>query len=104
MNYKEFYEASQNLKEFIKQTSKLENFFKKMHPLPYLIEWLDQNIDDYIKVVEIALGDKGHHFDWFVWELEFGKDTIPIDYNGIEYIITNEKEFYDFIKIRYPEK
>ena len=60
-----------------------------------MCEFGNKFIDDYIRVVEISLGDKSNWFSWFIFENDFGKNKMKVKVNNIEYIIQNEKQFYN---------
>jgi len=59
------------------------------------VEFGNSFIDDYIRVVEIALDDKYEWFSWFVFDNDFGRNEMVVTVEGKEYKISNEKEFYD---------
>jgi hypothetical protein len=96
MKYKDFYNASDNLKAFIKEQDKLDAVIKVISPTSTgVVEFGNKFIDDYIKVVEIALGDEYNWFSWFVFENDFGKNNMEVQVNGEEYKISDEKQFFD---------
>lgn len=96
MEYKDFYYASHNLKEFIKEQYKLDAVLKVVSPSSTgVCEFGNKFIDDYIKVVEIALGDECNWFSWFVFENDFGKKKMKVKVDGKEYKICDEKQFFD---------
>jgi hypothetical protein len=101
MEFKDFLCASNNLQEFIKEQEKLDAVLKVISPTSTgVCEFGNKFIDDYIKVVEIALGDEFEWFSWFVFENNFGKNKLQVKVNNIEYNITDEKQFFDvFIKM-----
>lgn len=97
MEYKDFYYASCNLKEFIKEQDKLHAVLNVISPSsPGVCEFGDKFIDDYIKVVEIALGDENNWFSWFVFENDFGKKKLKVKVDNKWYKICDEKQFFDF--------
>ena len=96
MEYKDFYYASHNLKEFIKEQDKLDAVLKVISPSSTgVCEFGNKFIDDYIKVVEIALGDEFNWFSWFVFENDFGKKKMKVKVDNKEYKICDEKQFFD---------
>ena len=96
MEYKDFYYASHNLKEFMKEQDKLDAVLKVISPTSTdVCEFGNKFIDDYIQVVENALGDKFNGFSWFVFENDFGKKKMKVKVNSKEYKICNEKQFFD---------
>ncbi|MDI1317743.1 hypothetical protein [Flavobacterium sp.] len=96
MEYKDFYSACQNLKEFLKEQDKLNNVVKLLYPSStFFFEFGNKFIDDYITVVELALGDKLTLFSWFVFENEFGKNELVLKVNNFGYKICNEEQFFD---------
>lgn len=94
MTKKEFLCASRNLKEFIKEQNKIGAAIKLISP-SFFCEFGDKFIEDYIKVVEIALGDECNAFSWFVFENDFGKKKMEVKIDGKEYKICNENQFFD---------
>jgi hypothetical protein len=100
MEYEDFYLASSNLKCFLKEKDKLTLFIKLLSSdSSGYFDFGDKFIDDYISLLQLALGDKSDWFSWFVFENEFGKNELEVLVNGINYKICNEKQFYDiFIK------
>lgn len=98
MEYKDFYEAIQSLKDFFKEQDKLDAVLKVISPTSTgVCEFGNEFIDDYIKIVEIALGDTNQWVSWFVFENEFGKNKLEVKVNDIGYEISNEREFFDII-------
>ena len=96
MEYKDFLKSSNNLKEFIKEQDKLDAVLKVIsHSSTGICEFGNKFIDDYISVVEIALGDECNWFSWFVFENKFGKNKLVVKINNKDYKICNEKKFYD---------
>jgi hypothetical protein len=98
MEYKDFYEAIQSLKDFFKEQDKLDAVLKVISPSSTgVCEFGNVFIDDYIKIVEIALGDTNQWVSWFVFENKFGKNKLEVKVNDIGYEISNEREFFDII-------
>ena len=96
MTFEEFNKASKNLKEFIAEQDKLDTVLKVISPTSTgVCEFGNKFIDDYINVVEIAIGDKSNWFSWFVFENDFGKREFIVKISNIEYPIRNEKDLFD---------
>lgn len=96
MEYKDFLKASNALKEFMNEQDKLDDVIKVISPSSTgVVEFGNSFIDDYIRVVEIALDDKSEWFSWFVFENNFGESKMIVTVDGKEYKISNEQEFYD---------
>lgn len=96
MEYKDFILASVNLKQFIKEQDKLDAVLNVISPSSTgVVEFGNQFIDAYIRVVELALGDENCWYSWFVFENDFGKKQFTVTVNDISYKICNEKQFYD---------
>lgn len=96
MEYKDFYYASHNLKDFIKEQSKLDAVLKVISPTSTSVcEFGGKFIEDYIKVVELALDDEAKWFSWFVFDNDFGKKKLRVTINGKECKICDEKQFFD---------
>ena len=96
MEYKDFLKASNALKEFMNEQDKLDNVIKVISPSSTgVVEFGNQFMEDYIRVVEIALDDKYEWFSWFVFENNFGENKLIVAVEGKEYRICDEQEFYD---------
>lgn len=98
------------LNEFEISISKLKKFFAEKEKLDNITKILTSNnlsstefgsrfIDDYISVIEIALGDKNNSVAWFVFDNDFGKKKLTITVQGIPHKITNEKKLYKILKL-----
>jgi hypothetical protein len=96
MEYNDFYEAIQSLKDFIEEQDKLDAVLKVISPTSTgVCEFGNKFIDDYIRILEIALGDTNQWVSWFVFENDFGNKKFEVRVNDIEYEISNEREFFD---------
>ena len=96
MKYEQFLEASNKLKKFIKEQEKLNDVLKVISPTSTgVVEFGSEFIDDYIQVVEIALGDDYNWFSWFVFENDFGAKKLKVIVEGKEYIILGEQQFFN---------
>jgi hypothetical protein len=96
MEYKDFLKASNALKKFMNEQDELNNVIKVISPSSTgVVEFGNQFIDDYIRVVELALDDKYEWFSWFVFENNFGENKLIVAVEGKEYRICDEQEFYD---------
>lgn len=91
----------------MKELEKLEVIVDILSPTSTgVVEFGSEFINDYINVVETALGDNYGEFAWFVFENEFGRNkrsvTITQDDRNKDvqktYKITNEQQFYDLIQ------
>ena len=100
MTYEEFQRSMDNLKDFIKELEKLNDVLKVLTPSGTCVcEIGHKFIDDYISIVETALGDKGNSVSWFVFDNEFGSERLSIGIEGSgNYIISDEKEFYEVLQ------
>lgn len=95
MTFQQFKLASDNLKKFMAEQDKLDAVLKVINPTSTgVCEFGNKFIDDYISVVEIALGDDEGWFSWFVFENEFGKKKMKVSKKNIPYIIKNESDLY----------
>ena len=96
MEYEDFLKASNALKKFMNEQDELDNVIKVISPSSTgVVEFGNSFIDDYIRVVEIALEDKYEWFSWFVFDNDFGENEMVVTVEGKEYKISNEQEFYD---------
>lgn len=96
MEYKQFLEASNKLKKFIKEQEKLNDVLKVISPTSTgVVEFGNEFIDDFIQVVEIALGDDYNWFSWFVFENDFGNKKLKVKVDEKEYVILGEQQFFN---------
>jgi hypothetical protein len=98
MEYKDFYNACQNLKDYFKEQEKLNTVLNSLHPSSTVFsEFGNKFIFDYVKVVELAVGDELNYFSWFVFENEFGKNELVLNVNDFNFKICNEEQFFEYI-------
>jgi hypothetical protein len=96
MEYEDFLKASDALKKFMNEQDELNNVIKVISPSSTgVVEFGNLFIDNYIRVVELVLGDKYEWFSWFVFDNDFGRKGMVVTVDGKEYKISNEQEFYD---------
>ena len=96
MTYKQFKMSCDKLKKFMKEQEKLDAVIKVISPTSTgVVEFGNEFIDDYSRVVEIGLNDQCNWFAWFVFDNDFGKKKMEIRIDGKKYIIENEQIFYD---------
>lgn len=96
MDYEDFYSASNNLKVFFNELDKLNLLTQVLSTnASSYTDFADKFIDDYINLLQLALGDKSDWYNWFVFENEFGKNELEVLVKGIKYKICNEKQFFD---------
>lgn len=100
LTYEEFLEAMNNLRDFLEERDKLDNVLKILSPTSTgVIEFGSKFIDDYIAVLEKALGDTDNWVSWFVFDNEFGKNCYSITLDDVNiYPICNEYDFYSLLK------
>jgi len=100
MTYENFHEAIQNLKRFEAEQDKLKSVLQVISPTGTgVVEFGNQFIDDYINVVEQALGHEYGLVSWFVFDNEFGQKNMIVTFDGKEYIISSIRDIYDFIML-----
>ena len=103
MTYEQFHIAINALKAFLEERKKLEAAIKVISPTSTgVVELGGQFIEDYIAVLEIAMGDKEGWIDWYVWENKMGENGHRIISNGKEYKIRNDKDMYNFLQLLPP--
>jgi hypothetical protein len=103
MQYKDFLRASEDLKQFIRDQDRLSDLAKVITGTAFC-DFGNRFVDDYIRVVEIALGDETNAFSWFALENDFGKKKLKVKIEGKEYKICNEKQFYDVCIEKYNKE
>lgn len=96
MEFKDFLTAINNLRAFFKEQEKLNNVLKVISPTSTgVCEFGNKFIDDYIKVLEIALGDEENWVSWFVFDNQFGEKKFQVKIKDKVYEIYNELMFYN---------
>ncbi len=99
MTLQEFQQSIKNLKDFFKELEGLESILKILSPSGTgVCEIGHKFIDDYISLLELALGDNSNIVSWFVFENEFGNRKLSCHIFDKEYKIRNEKDLYNFLK------
>jgi aspartate/tyrosine/aromatic aminotransferase len=99
MTYEQFLSSVNNLKAFNKELDKLNDVLQVLSPSGTgTCEIGHKFIDDYISLIELALGDNSNSISWFVFDNEFGKKKLSCYLDGKEYKIRNEKDMYKFLK------
>jgi hypothetical protein len=100
MTYENFHEAIQNLKRFEAEQDKLKSVLQVISPTGTgVVEFGNQFIDDYINVVEQALGHEYGLVSWFVFDNEFGQKNMIVTLDRKEYVISSIRDIYDFIML-----
>ncbi len=103
MTYEQFHSAINALKAFLEERKKLEEVIKVISPTSTgVVELGGQFIEDYIAVLEIAMGDKGGFVDWYIWDNKFGEKGLEVRYDDKEYKIRNDKDMYNFLQMLPP--
>lgn len=99
MTYDEFKKSIDSLREFMEDQKALDDVIKVISPTSTgVVEFGNKFIDDYIRVIEIALGDEYNSVSWFVFENDFGEKGYTITVEGKEFTIRNEKDFFEVQK------
>lgn len=102
MTYKQFHIAINALKAFLEERKKLEAAIKVISPTSTgVVELGGQFIEDYVSLLEIAMGDKDGLIDWYVWENKFGAKGLKL-YADKTYKIRNDKDMYKFLQLLPP--
>jgi hypothetical protein len=100
MTYENFHKAIQNLKRFTTEQDKLKSVLQVISPTGTdVVEFGNQFIDDYIDVVEQALGHEYGLVSWFVFDDEFGQKNMIVMHDRKEYVISTIRDIYDFIML-----
>lgn len=97
LDYQNFYYAIQNLKRFMKEQDKLDAVLKVISPTTTgVCEFGNVFIDDYIKLLELAVNDDSNWVCWFVFDNDFGVKKLKVKNKfGLSVKIANEKQLYD---------
>jgi len=100
MTYEQFHKAIQNLKRFMDKQDKLKAVLQVISPSGTgVVEFGNQFIDDYIDVVEQALGHEYDLVSWFIFDNEFGQKNMVVTLDGKKYVIASVRDIYDFIML-----
>lgn len=100
MTYDEFLESMNNIKAFQKELDSLDDVLRVISPSGTCVcEIGHRFIDNYISLVSKNLGDKEEWVSWFIFENQYGARKFTTEFNGIEYVISDERTFYDFLKL-----
>jgi len=98
MTLTQFEHAVAKLKAHFKERQDLEAALKVLSPTgTNNLEFGSWFIDAYIWAVELALGDEGNWFSWFVFENDFGAKGLSVFIDGKETQITDAKIFYETV-------
>lgn len=98
MNLAQFNRAVEKLQAHFKERDKLEELLNLISPTgTNVIEYGSEFIDDFIWVVELAVGDECNWFSWFVFENDFGAKGLSIRIDGEETKITDSTIFYETV-------
>jgi hypothetical protein len=99
MTFEEFQYHINSIKNFMSELDAFDNLLRVISPSGTCVCEIGSTlIDDYIKLVEKLLNDDDECVSWFVFENKFGESKLAFRIDGIEYIIANEKDFYDVIQ------
>lgn len=100
MTYEEFVIANNKLKAFRIEQKKLQVVLDVISPSGTgVVEFGNDFVDDYIRIVSICINDYHGWYSWFVYDNDYGKKRLSAYLEGKEYIIKDCKTFYDFILI-----
>lgn len=101
MTYENFHEAIQNLKRFMNdEQNKLKSVLQVISPSGTgVVEFGNQFIDDYIDLLEQALGHEYGLVSWFIFDNEFGQKNMIVTLDCKEYVISSIRDIYDFIML-----
>jgi len=103
MTYEQFHIAINALKAFLEERKKLEAAIKVISPTSTgVVELGGQFIEDYINLLEIAMGDKWGWTDWYTLENDFGAKGLKVRCDDKEYKIRNDKDMYKFLQLLPP--
>jgi len=98
MTLDQFAIANDKLKAFIKQQEKLDAVLKVISPSG-VVEFGNEFIEDYIRIISISINDYGGWYGWFVFDNDYGRNRLSAYIGEKQYIIKDCKSFYEFILI-----
>lgn len=100
MTYENFHEAIQNLKRFEAEQDKLKQVLQVISPTGTgVVEFGNDFIDNYIDLIELAIGHEYGLVSWFVFDNEFGQKNMIVTLDRKEYVISSIRDIYDFIML-----
>ena len=100
MTFEQFHEANENLKAYFLEQDKLDAVLKVISPTSTgVCEFGSKFIDDYIKVVEIALCDEDNWYSWFVFDNDFGREKLRACIKNEWFEIETARQFYDYVTV-----
>jgi hypothetical protein len=100
MTYDNFHKAIENIKRFIQEQDKLKSVLQAISPTgTCVVEIGNEFIDNYIDLIEQALGNEYGLVSWFIFDNEFGQKNMIVTFDGKEYIISSIRDIYDFIML-----
>ena len=101
MNYIEFLTALNSLKLFFKEQEKLDKVLKVISPSSTgVCEFGNKFVDDYIRILAVAVNDNNDWVSWFVFDNDFGKKGLEVRLKSEEKLhkIHTVKQLYNLIK------
>lgn len=100
MTYENFYKAIENIKRFIQEQDKLNSVLQAISPTGTgVVEIGNEFIDNYIDLIELAIGHEYGLVSWFVIDNEFGQKNMIVTLDRKEYVISSIRDIYDFIML-----
>jgi hypothetical protein len=98
MTLDQFAIANDKLKAYRKQQEKLDEVLKVISPSGTgVVEFGNEFIQDYIKIVSIAINDPECWYEWFVYDNNYGRNRLTAQINKKDFIIKDCKSFYEFM-------
>jgi len=97
LEYKDFEHSIERIKKFIEEQHKLGSLARVISPSgTNVCEFGSEFLEDYIRLLEIiCLDTETNWISWFIFENDFGKRKYTVIVDGKNYIIDNEKIFYE---------
>jgi hypothetical protein len=98
MTLDQFAIANDKLKAFIKEQEKLNNVLKVISPSGTgVVEFGNEFIEDYIRIISISINDYGEWYRWFVYDNNYGRNRFTAHFKKKDFIIKDCKSFYEFM-------
>ena len=83
MQVTQFVDSVNNLKAFFEEQDRLGIIVKIISPTSTgVVEFGDKFVDDYIKLLEIAINDQTEMISWFIYENDFGRNGLKVTFEG----------------------
>lgn len=99
MKMEEIIKEVENLVKLWKNNNKLYDDLReilKIEPESPVLNRIDDNFNNYVRMVSLATGINEDALNWFIWEADCGQHKSECEKDGKKSVIKNVKTFVDF--------